>query len=68
VAVSLDLSAARRMQRNRAARRSAQFWGRLKPREILDERQNERGELLGPYEAEYQIANGYCDSREIEQP
>ena len=56
------------LRRPRRERRSAEFWSKLRPREILDERRTTEGEVIGPYESPYAIANGYNASREIVRP
>jgi hypothetical protein len=55
-------------RRPRRERRSAEFWGVLRPREILEERRNADGSIIGPYESQYAIANGYNSARDIVQP
>jgi hypothetical protein len=51
----------------RPGRRSAEFWGTLRPREILEERVAPK-ETLGPYEIKYEVTRGYGTDRIIVQP
>jgi hypothetical protein len=51
----------------RPGRRSAEFWGTLRPREILEERVAPK-ETLGPYEIRYEVTRGYGTDRVIVRP
>jgi hypothetical protein len=51
----------------RHERRSAEFWGTLRPREILEDRVASK-ENLGPYEVRYEVTRGYGTDRVIVRP
>ena len=51
----------------RRERRSAEFWGTLRPRDILIDR-SEKTENLGPYETTYEVRLGYSAERVIVRP